>query len=276
MARPQAAGNDGMTRKGGEVEQRAQEYFDERARSGTWGSLYERAPAGLTYFNYNFYTRRDAVRRLLDGERAERMLDVGCGTGDYAILARGVSYHGVDFSPSMVREARERQRESEGRVTFVAASGESIPYRDDSFDVVLAIGYIEYLSDPRPSLAEIRRVLCPGGRLVLQSFKLEFFGRLARIVRAPARTVYRRIVPRRGPAGVLHRPYTSAQLDDLVKAFGFVANGSVFNNFYVLPQFLRLRLPGLYIRLSEAITRSAPRAWSGLAVNYIGKYVLAK
>jgi SAM-dependent methyltransferase len=256
------------------VTQEVQTYFDGRAKAGTWGALYEPAPEGLHYFNYNFYTRRNAVMDLIGSEPAERILDVGCGTGDYAPLARLAPYCGIDFAPEMVHQAHRRFGETGGRVGFAAASGEQIPYRDRSFDLVLAIGYIEYLEDPRPSLAEIRRVLRPGGRLVLQSFKPEVFGTVARTVRAPARAVYRRFVPRRGPVGVVHRPYAPRTLDRLVGEFGFVRTDFAFNNFYVMPQALRLRFPRLYIRLSEALTRRNPRGWAPLAINYIGKYRL--
>jgi SAM-dependent methyltransferase len=259
-----------------DIEHRAQVYFDARARSGSWGALYEPTPEGLHYFNYNFYTRRNAVERLVGSARVARMLDLGCGTGDYATLARLGSYHGVDFAPQMVRQAGQRHGASGRPVSFAAAAGDHIPYRADTFDLVLAIGYIEYLDDPRASLEEIRRVLRPRGRLILQSFKPELYGVVARALKAPLRAAYRRVVPRRDPADVVHRPYTPARLDRLVAEFGFERRDYVFNNFYALPQFLRLRCPGAYIRLSEAITRANPRGWSWLAINYIGSYGLIR
>jgi ubiquinone/menaquinone biosynthesis C-methylase UbiE len=259
-----------------DIERRAQVYFDARAQSGSWGALYEPAPDGLHYFNYNFFTRRHAVERLVGSEPVGRMLDLGCGTGDYATLGRLGRYHGVDFASQMVRQAGQRHGASRLPVSFAAAAGDHIPYRADTFDLVLAIGYIEYLDDPHASLAEIRRVLQPRGRLVLQSFKPELYGVVARALKAPLRAVYRRVVPRRSPASVVHRPYTPAQLDRLVAEFGFEKRDHVFNNFYVLPQFLRLRFPGAYIRLSEAITRANPRGWSWLAINYIGSYALIR
>lgn len=257
-----------------DMERRAQAYFDGRARAGTWGVLYEPTPKGLHYFNYNFHTRRDAVERLVGSRPVGRMLDVGCGTGDYARLGRLGRYHGVDFAPDMAVEAT--QRHGAPGVSFMAAAGDHIPYRDDTFDLVLAIGYIEYLDDPRASLAEIRRVLRPQGRLILQSFKPELYGVIARALKAPLRAAYRRVVPRRGPAGVVHRPYTPAQLDRLATEFGFAKQDYVFNNFYTLPQFLRVRVPSAYIRTSEAITRANPRRWSWLAINYIGSYTLGR
>ena len=116
----------------------------------------------------------------------------------------------------------------------------------------------------------------PGGRLILQSFKPELWGVLARTWKTPLRLAYRRVFPRRGPADVVHRPFTAGQLDRLVAEFGFERQDYAYNNFYALPQFLRLRFPSLYIRLSEAITRANPRRGSWLAINYIGSYVLKR
>ena len=61
------------------------DYFEQRASSGSWGSLYDGAPDPTTY---NFTTRRAAVAALLAADGAyPSVLDVGCGTGDYAEIA---------------------------------------------------------------------------------------------------------------------------------------------------------------------------------------------
>ena len=126
------------------------DYFDQRAREGSWGALYD--GAAPTQATYNFLTRRQAVFELLEQRGPfESILDVGCGTGDYAGLAdrHGGHYHGVDFAPEMVRAARERAEASGRPGRFVIGAGDELPYADGAFDLVVALGYIAYFRDPR-------------------------------------------------------------------------------------------------------------------------------
>ena len=255
-----------------------QAYWDERARSSSdpWAPVYE---GRLDLSNYNFVTRRDTVLRLLaDAGAFERILDVGCGTGDYAALSKrhGGEYHGIDFSPSMIEAARQRNAGTGYEQNFIVGSGESLPYTDDSFDLMIGIGYIEYFRDPDLPLAEIARVLRPGGTVVLQSFKQERMGQFYGFVRNPLRNLGEstqdpELVPRPDD---FSQKYGRAELDTLLEKHGFNRVGHAFNHFYLLPGPLRRRFPAAHIKLSEAVGRVAPDLLQGTAVNYFGCYVL--
>lgn len=253
------------------------EYWDERAKSGSWSSLYE---GKLDAAKYNFITRRAEVLRLLaKDDTFERILDVGCGTGDYVqvALCHQGSYHGIDFSSTMASQARRRVGVGfqEARNTFIVASGERIPYKDSSFDLILAIGFIEYFQDPTEAIREVRRVLKAGGTLVMQSYKRDLFSSLSWLIMGGLRFVYHLFFRRRACRSLwVDKPYSQTELDSLLGDVGFVRTDYAFNNFYVLPISLRSHFPGLYIRLSEAIQRWNPKSLGFLAVNYIGKYVL--
>jgi ubiquinone/menaquinone biosynthesis C-methylase UbiE len=253
------------------------EYWEKRAQAGTWGPLYERR---LDARNYNFITRRAGVRQLLEGDgKFERMLDVGCGTGDYFELAalHDSSYHGMDFSPTMVEEAVRRVDGHGKHHLLVVGAGENLPYEDNSFDLVTAIGYIEYIPDPLATIREIRRVLKPGGVLVMQAFKPDLFCTVDRVLMNRLLSMYRRLRggKRAAPApGVNH--YSQRRLDGMLAPYGFERTDYRFNNFFVMPRFLQLKFPNVYIRLSEALTKSNSTFWSFLAVNYIGRYSLKK
>jgi len=98
-----------------------------------------------------------------------RLLDVGCGTGDFLRVARtrGWDVSGTEISPYAVRAAR-----ADG---FLVVEGEVWETRlpSEAFDVVTCWHVIEHASDPRRVIGEIHRVLRPGGWLVLATPNLE-------------------------------------------------------------------------------------------------------
>ncbi|MEA3199782.1 MAG: hypothetical protein QOE90_1210 [Thermoplasmata archaeon] len=93
------------------------------------------------------------------------VLDVGAGSGFVTeeALARGARVSAVDASPLMVDELRRRFPRVEARV----ADAEALPYPADSFDAVLANMCLHHVERPAVAIAEMARVLRPGGRLAL-------------------------------------------------------------------------------------------------------------
>lgn len=121
----------------------------------------EREPYGSS-FTYSRMRLEHAFARYLpqsgDGLRA---LDVGCGTGHHlrALAARGFEVAGVDGSQEMLDAARLATPAAELHQADVAA----LPFADASFDLILCIEVLRYLADPQPCIAEMARVLRPGG-----------------------------------------------------------------------------------------------------------------
>lgn len=120
--------------------------------------------------------RRYAVQRANVGA-GEGVLDVACGTGDLTqLFARGEAARvvGADFTAKMLDVAREKQRD-EGvgvreKITYVEADAMALPFGDAEFDVVSIAFGIRNVSDPIKALGEFRRVLKPGGRLIVLEF----------------------------------------------------------------------------------------------------------
>jgi len=110
-----------------------------------------------------------ALAQLGPGQRA---LDVCCGTGDVALaLARtGAQVTGLDFSPEMLAMARRRAKTSNAPVDFVHGDALTLPFADASFDAVTISYGLRNLADFAAGLAEMTRVLRPGGRLVVLDF----------------------------------------------------------------------------------------------------------
>lgn len=103
----------------------------------------------------------------------QRVLDVACGTGLVACdAARAVGHDGrvlgIDLSGQMVEAARQRAQERQlSNLSFARMDAETLDVPDASFDVVLCALGLMYVPDPERALREMRRVLRPGGRMVV-------------------------------------------------------------------------------------------------------------
>jgi SAM-dependent methyltransferase len=107
-----------------------------------------------------------------------RLLDVGCGTGRFAVLAAdrtGARVWGIDPSPAMLAQARART--GARRVGWKQARAERLPFRDGWFDAVHMQLVLHLVDDRGRAIAECTRVLRPSGRLVIVSFELDHFDR---------------------------------------------------------------------------------------------------
>ena len=92
-----------------------------------------------------------------------RILDVGCGTGaNVKMLSQFGDAEGVDISPDALQFCRER-----GLNNIKLGAAEELPYEDGTFDLVTALDVVEHLDDDVGGLREMRRVLRPGGRVLL-------------------------------------------------------------------------------------------------------------
>jgi ubiquinone/menaquinone biosynthesis C-methylase UbiE len=116
---------------------------------------------------FNAYYARPEMIRLAGDVAGLEILDAGCGSGPLmeALRTKDAVVSGFDLSPAMVELARERLGENAD--LRVADLGAPLPYPDDRFDLVVASLSLHYVEDWASALAELRRVLKPGGRLIV-------------------------------------------------------------------------------------------------------------
>jgi ubiquinone/menaquinone biosynthesis C-methylase UbiE len=115
---------------------------------------------------HNAYYERPAMLALAGDVAGRRILDVGCGSGPLfaALRDRGATMTGCDKSVGMLQLARRRLGDDAN--LLVADLGSPLPFPDSAFDDVVASLVLHYLEDWAAPLAELRRVLKPGGRLM--------------------------------------------------------------------------------------------------------------
>ncbi|MGY4285020.1 ubiquinone/menaquinone biosynthesis C-methylase UbiE [Bradyrhizobium sp. LM2.7] len=117
----------------------------------------------------------------------QNLLDVGCGTGVVAITAarRGAKVRGLDLSPVLIERAREHAALVGLDIDFRDGDAESLPYGDNEFDAVLS--QFGHMFAPRPdvTIAEMLRVLKPGGTIAFSTWPPHLFvGRMFALIGA--------------------------------------------------------------------------------------------
>ena len=134
--------------------------FDEVA------SAYDRTNDLLSFYQSRQWRR--ALRKEVAPKAGMRILDIAAGTGtsSMALKVAGAEVVAADFSKGMLEVGKKRYPE----LQFVFADAMKLPFSDSEFDVVTMSFGLRNVSDHRVALKEFRRVLKPGGRLVICEF----------------------------------------------------------------------------------------------------------
>jgi SAM-dependent methyltransferase len=135
-------------------------------RLNDYGSFAEAYSAENETNLQNAHYERPAMLELAGDVTGRRILDAGCGSGPLfaALRDRGAVVTGIDASAEMLELARRRL--GAGADLRVADLADPLSFPDGAFDDVVASLVLHYLEDWGPTLAELRRVLRPGGRLI--------------------------------------------------------------------------------------------------------------
>jgi SAM-dependent methyltransferase len=178
----------------------------------------------------------DVVIAGLGLREPARILDAGCGSGRNMVeLARHGAVTGIELSETSVALARER---AAGEV--LAGSILEMPFADDSFDLAVSLDVIEHLDDDLSALRELRRVVAPGGSL---------------LVTVPA---YQWLWSGHDEINHHHRRYTRRSLQRVAEQAGWKQTRTTYFNSLLLPVAIVLRVLD---RVNTKTTESSLDLW---------------
>lgn len=113
---------------------------------------------------------RDPLIEALAPRPTDRVLDVGCGSGQFAvaIAAHVAQVVGADLTPAMLDKARAQQAAAGvANVEWLQADSAALPVADGAFDIVTSRSMLHHAADPAATLAEMGRACAPGGRIAV-------------------------------------------------------------------------------------------------------------
>ena len=141
--------------------------LEDKGRARVFYRYLSRVYDRVNPFVWNEAMRDEAIASL-DLGPDDRVLDVGCGTGfaTEGLLEHAEHVHGLDQSVHQLEKAWAKLGKHDP-VSFYLGDAERLPFRDDAFDVVWSSGSIEYWPDPVATLRECRRVVRPGGQVLV-------------------------------------------------------------------------------------------------------------
>jgi ubiquinone/menaquinone biosynthesis C-methylase UbiE len=177
--------------------------------------------------------------RLIDAadpQPDERILDVGCGTGIVARqvasrIGAGGSVTAIDLSPDMLAVARARSAREGPVIEWREGRAEQLPFDDDSFDLVLCQFALMFFSDKASALAEMRRVVNRGGRVLLSTWQ--------GLDRHPFYKTLHEVIQRLAGVSALQDIFALGSADKL----SAMAAGAGFKRVEIIPVSMTARFP---------------------------------
>jgi ubiquinone/menaquinone biosynthesis C-methylase UbiE len=268
-------------------QEQADSYFD--SRSSYWEEIYNaQSVQGVIH-----QQRMAVVLKWIDGlalPRGSRILEVGCGAGLTMIeLAhRGYVVDGIDSSEAMIDLALRNAIEADvgDRVKVFRGDANSLPFADDMFTLVLAMGVIPWLESPSTAVREMARVVKPGSYVITNSDNLLRLSYLIDPLRnpalAPLRSLLKRILEKarlRKPhadSGLVHM-HTTSYMDRVFSQNRLKVEKAMMLGFGPFSFLGRTLLPDpLGIRLHHRLQALADRGVAGLRSTGSQYVVLAR
>lgn len=140
----------------------------EKDNKGFWDRWAKRYDFAMSGDGRTYAQIVSRMKKVLNKEMT--VLELACGTGLLSVrIARSVKLlEATDFSEEMIRQAKAKAHSS--RLHFSVQDATSLPYTPETFDAVVISNALHIMPEPEKALAEIRRVLKPGGLLIAPTF----------------------------------------------------------------------------------------------------------
>ncbi len=246
-------------------ESRVKTHFDTVA--DTYASFYQ----GQTSEAHSFTIRLKRVLEMLPSELGT-LVDIGCGPGillrevlDRDLHARRIV--GTDFAPNMIAQAQERLAAGglAGKAELRVASVMELPFDSASVDTAVCMGLMEYLDDESAAVAEIARILRPGGSVIItlpnrwspyrlwQRLLNRTFKGLQRAFPNSKRLTQIEFMVGPFTKGVAHREYSERAYRGFLKRQGFSTTDVCYYNYKLFLTPLDKRFPAATVRVSRAL-----------------------
>jgi len=221
---------------------------------------------------FSFLSQKRIAIEFLGGAKG-RLLEVGCGPAPMMpeLLAMGYEVHGIDISGEMIRRARQRMagHPLEKRCKFSVGDVERLEFPEASYDAALCMGVLEYLPRYARALAEVGRVLKPGGIAVFALPNRASAYHVARAAYVKLRLAERRLRGRRARLPMAHNRCVPWKLDRELEAAGLHKVKSRACNFIFFP------LQELAPRIADSLNRALmPLSGSWLAPLLGAQYIV--
>jgi len=165
-------------------------YWDEHIHDLTITTYPVGTPGFFRQLDEYRYDKLNYLTRLVDfnGYKGKDLLEVGCGVGmDLVRFARGsANVTGIDLSKTAIELACKHFEQSEQNADLRVMNGECMQFADNSFDVVYAHGVLQYTADTGKMMAEIHRVLKPGGEAIVMVYnKNSWLNLMRKVTKVP-------------------------------------------------------------------------------------------
>lgn len=194
---------------------------------------------------YSFRVRREKVLAMLPDGEGKHILDLACGPGIMikGLRAKNFRVTAIDAAPEMV-ELAAKELPNDPQVTCAVGDAYALSSPDAEFDIVTAMGLIEYLDDEPKYLKEMNRIIKPGGTAIITYPNVwspwRIWNRFLRLITRPGKKPL-----------LLHREYTAKRTLAQFRAHGFEPTEVLYYNFKLVPFPLDRFLPRFTVWTSK-------------------------
>lgn len=239
------------------------EFFNQTSVS--YSEEYDR----LTSDGYSFRIRRQKTASLIpQAQNGQKALDVGCGPGIMAdtLFQKGYQVFCVDAAPEMISLAQKKYSD---KAQFFIGKADKLNFNPESFDLVLAMGLLEYLDQQNAAVLEMNRVLKNKGLAILtfpnKLSPWRLFNKAVLFFLRPARKIF----GKQAKNSISHREYTLSSAEKLLEKNGFSIKNSVYYNFKLVPYPFDKKFPKLAVRQSQIFEKLDKTFFKFLGTGFI-------